>query len=67
LGVEQQHAFDLIRDFLSLAPIVKVPKCGFHFRLYIAAEDKDIWSYSNPRERRKGICYNISESMVGGC
>jgi hypothetical protein len=42
LGVEQQHAFDLIRDLLSLAPIVKVPKCGFHFRLYIAAEDKDI-------------------------
>ena len=25
-----------------MAPIVKVPKCGFHFRLYIAAEDKDI-------------------------
>jgi hypothetical protein len=40
LGVEQQHAFDLINDYLSLVLVLKAPKRGFRFRLYIAAEDK---------------------------
>jgi hypothetical protein len=41
-GAEQQEAFDLIRKYLSLAPILKAPQVGVPFRLYIAAEDKVI-------------------------
>jgi hypothetical protein len=39
---EQQEAFDLIRKYLSSAPILKAPQVGASFRLYIAAEDKVI-------------------------
>jgi hypothetical protein len=42
LGAQQQEAFDLIRKYLSLAPVLKAPQVGVHFRLYIAAEDKVI-------------------------
>jgi hypothetical protein len=41
-GAEQQEAFDLIKKYLSLAPILKAPRAGVPFRLYIAAEDKVI-------------------------
>jgi hypothetical protein len=39
-GVEQQEAFDLIRKYLSSAPVLKAPQVGVPFRLYIVAEDK---------------------------
>jgi hypothetical protein len=42
LGAEQQEAFDLIRKYLSSAPVLKAPQVGVLFRLYIAAEDKVI-------------------------
>ena len=42
MGAEQQEAFDLIRKYLSLAPMLKAPHVGVSFRLYIAAEDKVI-------------------------
>jgi hypothetical protein len=41
-GAEQQEAFDLIKKYLSSAPILKAPQAGVSFRLYIAAEDKVI-------------------------
>jgi hypothetical protein len=41
-GAEQQEAFDLIRKYLFLAPVLKAPQVGVPFRLYIAAEDKVI-------------------------
>jgi hypothetical protein len=41
-GAEQQEAFDLIRKYLSSAPVLKAPQVGVPFRLYIAAEDKVI-------------------------
>jgi hypothetical protein len=34
--------FDLIRKYLSSAPVLKAPQVGVPFRLYIAAEDKVI-------------------------
>jgi hypothetical protein len=40
LGAEQQHAFDLIKDYLPLISVLKTLKSGPAFRLYIAAEDK---------------------------
>jgi hypothetical protein len=42
LGAEQLEAFDLIRKYLLLAPVLKAPQVGVPFRLYIAAEDKVI-------------------------
>jgi hypothetical protein len=41
-GAEQQEAFDLIKKYLSSAPVLKAPQTGVPFRLYIAAEDKVI-------------------------
>jgi hypothetical protein len=41
-GAEQQEAFDLIRKYLSLAPMLKAPQLGVPFRLYIVAEEKVI-------------------------
>ena len=41
-GAEQQEAFDLIKKYLSSAPVLKAPRAGVPFRLYIAAEDKVI-------------------------
>jgi hypothetical protein len=38
-GAEQQEAFDLIKKYLSSAPVLKAPQAGVPFRLYIAAED----------------------------
>jgi hypothetical protein len=42
LGVEQQKSFDLIRKYLSSAPVLKAPQAGVPFRLYIAAKYKVI-------------------------
>jgi hypothetical protein len=39
---EQQEAFDLIKNYLSSALVLKAPKIEKPFRLYIAAEDKVI-------------------------
>jgi hypothetical protein len=42
LGVEHQEAFDLIKNYLSSAPVLKAPQIGIPFRLYITAEDNVI-------------------------
>ena len=41
-GVEQQEAFEKIKKYLSSPPVLKAPKRGIPFRLYVAAEDKVI-------------------------
>ena len=42
MGVEQQEAFEKIKKYLSSPPVLKAPKRGISFRLYVAAEDKVI-------------------------
>ena len=42
LGAEQQEAFEKIKIYLSSPPVLKAPKRGIPFRLYVAAEDKVI-------------------------
>jgi hypothetical protein len=42
LGVEQQEAFDLIKNYLFSALILKAPIAWVPFRLYIATRDKVI-------------------------
>ena len=52
-GAEQQEAFDLIRKYLSSAPVLKAPQVGVPFRLYIAAEDKVIGAVLTQETRGK--------------
>jgi hypothetical protein len=39
LGADQQHAFDDIKKYLSLPPVMKAPMARILFWLYIAIED----------------------------
>ena len=41
-GVKQQEAFEKIKVYLSSPPVLKAPRRGVPFRLYVAAEDKVI-------------------------
>ena len=41
-GAEQQESFEKIKNYLSLPPVLKAPRRGVPFRLYVAAEDKII-------------------------
>ena len=42
MGAEQQEAFEKIKKYLSSPSVLKAPKRGTPFRLYVAAEDKVI-------------------------
>ena len=42
MGVKQQEAFEEIKIYLSSPPVLKAPKRGVPFRLYVATEDKVI-------------------------
>ena len=41
-GAEQQEAFNNRKRYLSSPPVLRAPKSGVPFRLYIAAQDKVI-------------------------
>ena len=41
-GAKQQEAFEKIKIYLSSPPILKAPRRGVPYRLYVAAEDKII-------------------------
>ena len=41
-GAKQQEAFEKIKIYLFSPPILKAPRRGVPFRLYVAAEDKII-------------------------
>jgi hypothetical protein len=38
-GAEQQPTFDDLKKYLSSPPVMKAPKAGIPFQLYIAVED----------------------------
>jgi len=42
LGAEQQESFEKIKNYLSSPPVLKAPKRGVPFRLYVAVEDRII-------------------------
>ena len=42
LGAKQQDAFEKIKQYLSSPLVLKAPRRGVPFRLYVAAEDKVI-------------------------
>jgi hypothetical protein len=41
-GAEQQLAFDEIKKYLSSPPVMKAPKCGILFQLYITGKNSVI-------------------------
>ena len=41
-GAEQQESFEKIKSYLSSPPVLKAPRRGVPFRLYVAVEDKII-------------------------
>jgi hypothetical protein len=64
-GTEQQEAFDLIKNYLSSAPVLKAPKIGVPFRLYIAAEDKVIGVVlTQEAEEKEHVVTYLSRRLV---
>jgi hypothetical protein len=41
-GAKQQEAFEKIKEYLSTPPVLRAPRRGVPFKLYIAAEEKVI-------------------------
>ena len=41
-GAKQQEAFEKIKEYLSTPPVLRGPRRGVPFKLYIAAEEKVI-------------------------
>nr|ABA97489.1 retrotransposon protein, putative, unclassified [Oryza sativa Japonica Group] len=52
-GAKQQEAFEKLKRYLSTPPVVRVPKAGKPFRLYIASEDKVIGAVLTQEEDGK--------------
>nr|AAX94878.1 retrotransposon protein, putative, unclassified [Oryza sativa Japonica Group]ABA92250.1 retrotransposon protein, putative, unclassified [Oryza sativa Japonica Group] len=52
-GAKQQEAFEELKRYLSTPPVVRVPKAGKPFRLYIASEDKVIGAVLTQEEDGK--------------
>ena len=64
-GAEQQEAFDLIKKYLSSAPVLKAPRAGVPFRLYIAAEDKVIGAVlTQETEGKEHVVTYLSRRLV---
>jgi hypothetical protein len=65
LGGEQQEAFDLIKKYLSSAPVLKAPQAKVPFRLYIAAEDKVIGAVlTQETEGKEHVVTYLSRRLV---
>nr|CAE04479.3 OSJNBa0029L02.20 [Oryza sativa Japonica Group] len=52
-GAKQQEAFEELKRYLSTPPVVRAPKAGKPFRLYIASEDKVIGAILTQEEDGK--------------
>ncbi len=52
-GAKQQEAFKELKRYLSTPPVVRAPKAGKPFRLYIASEDKVIGAVLTQEEDGK--------------
>ena len=58
-GAKQQEAFEKIKISLSSPPVLKAPRRGVPFRLYVAAEDKVIRAVFDSRNKRQGVCHHL--------
>jgi hypothetical protein len=65
LGAEQQEAFDLVKKYLTSAPVLKAPRAGVPFRLYIAAENKVIGAVlTQETEGKEHVVTYLSRRLV---
>jgi hypothetical protein len=53
LGVEQREAFEKIKEYLSTPPVLRAPRRGVSFKLYIAAEEKIIGAILTQEDKGK--------------
>ena len=64
-GAGQQLAFEKIKGYLASASVLKTPKVGVPFRLYIAAKDKVIGAIlTQEAEGREYIVTYLSRHLV---
>ena len=64
-GAKQQEAFEKIKIYLSSPPVLKAPKRGVHFRLYVAAEDKVIGAIlTQETEGKEYIITYLSQQFI---
>ena len=64
-GAKQQEAFEKIKIYLSSPPVLKAPRRGVPFWLYVAAEDKVIGAIlSQETEGREYIITYLSRWLI---
>ena len=64
-GAKQQEAFEKIKIYLSSPPVLKAPRRGVSFRLYVAAEDKVIGAVlTQETERKEYIITYLSRRLI---
>ena len=64
-GAKQQEAFEKIKIYLSSPPILKAPRRGVPFRLYVAAEDKVIGAVlTQETEGKEYIITYLSRRLI---
>ena len=64
-GVEQQESFEKIKNYLSSPPVLKAPKRGVPFRLYVAAEDRIIGAIlTQETEGKEYIITYLSRRLI---
>ena len=64
-GAKQQEAFEKIKQYLSSPPVLKAPRRGVPFRLYVAAEDKVIGAVlTQETEGKKYIVTYLSRRLI---
>ena len=64
-GAKQQEAFEKIKIYLSSPPVLKMPRRGVPFRLYVAAEDKVIGAVlTQETEGKEYIISYLSRRLI---
>ena len=64
-GAEQQEAFEKIKKYLSIPLILKAPRRGIPFRLYVPAEDKIICAVlTQETEGKEYIITYLSRRLI---
>ena len=65
LGAKQQDAFEKIKQYLSSPLVLKAPRRGVPFRLYVAAKDKVIGAVlTQETEEKEYIITYISRRLI---
>jgi hypothetical protein len=65
LGADQQRAFDDIKKYLSLPPVMKAPMTGIPFQLYIIVDDAVIGAVlTQVTEGKKHIITYLSQCLI---